>query len=239
MRRRKTAWLIALILLCTLCLSACQESMEAKYERAQRLLTEDRYFEATALFDEISTYADSSKMSMYAKAIAVAEDGQYDTALSSFRALGDFKDSPMMITYYTGRQYESQADSSNWSLWITAAEYYDMVSYFLDSRARADACRQSVYDEAVRLAGNGEFGQGIEMLRTIPQYNDSSDLSRYYAAFRLEQEEKYTEAAAAFASEGEVRPPRQGGGAAEDARGGGGGAFRGARRDASARQRGI
>ena len=159
MRRRKTAWLIALILLCTLCLSACQESMEAKYERAQRLLTEDRYFEATALFDEISTYADSSKMSMYAKAIAVAEDGQYDTALSSFRALGDFKDSPMMITYYTGRQYESQADSSNWSLWITAAEYYDMVSYFLDSRARADACRQSVYDEAVRLAGNGELAR--------------------------------------------------------------------------------
>jgi hypothetical protein len=75
---------------------------------------------------------------MYAKAIAVAESGDFEAAVSSFKALGDFKDSPMMITYYTGRKYESQASASNWSPWITAAEYYDMVSYFLDSKTRAE-----------------------------------------------------------------------------------------------------
>lgn len=205
MNKRKAAGLIALILLCLFCLSACQESTEAKYDRAQRLLTEEKYFEATSVFDEISTYADSSKMSMYAKAIAVAENGQYESAISSFRSLGDFKDSSLMITYYTGRQYESQASTTDWSPYITAAEYYDMVGYFLDSRTRAEACRKTVYDEAIRLAGNGEFGQAIEMLGTIPQYSDSADLSKYYAAFKLEQEEKFSEAAAAFAELGTYR----------------------------------
>lgn len=209
MRKLKTAGLIAFMVVVILCLSACQESTEAKYERAQKLMTEGKYFDATALFDQISTYEDSSKLSMYAKAIAVAEEGQYDSAISSFSTMGDFKDSRMMITYYTARKYENAADSSNWSMCVTAAEYYDMVNYFLDSSIRADKCRQAVYDEAVRIAGNGEFGQSIEMLNTLPQFSDSADLSKYYAAFKLEQEEKFSEAAAAFAELGEYRNAAQ------------------------------
>ena len=205
MRMKKTARLIALIVLCILSLSACQESTEAKYSRAQKLLIEEKYFEASSLFDEISTYEDSSKMSMYAKAIAAAENGDYDAAVSSFIALGSFKDSQLMVTYYTGRKYESQADATNWSSWITAAEYYDMVSYFLDSKSHAEFCRKAVYDEAVRLAGNGEFEQSIGMLNALPSYSDSSDLKKYYTAFKLEQEEKISEAAETFKELGDYR----------------------------------
>lgn len=205
MRKLKTSGLIALMVFCVLCLSACQESTEAKYDRARKLLTEEKYFEASILFDDISSYEDSSKVSTYAKAIAVAENGDYDAAVSNFIVLGDFKDSSMMVTYYTGRKYERQADATNWSLWVTAAEYYDMANRFLDSEGRAEACRKAVYDKAVQLAGNGEFGQSIVMLNALSSYNDSSDLKKYYTAFKLEQEEKIAEAAEVFKELGDYR----------------------------------
>ena len=205
MRKFKASGLIAILVICVLCLSACQESTEAKYERAQKLLIEAKYFEASSLFDEISTYADSSRMSMYTKAIALGENGDIDAAISNFKALGDFKDSPMMITYYTGRQYENQAKADNWSPWITAAEYYDMVGFFLDSKTRAENCRKRVYDAAVRMAGNGEYGQSIQMLETLGTFSDSENLKQYYAAAKLEQEEKYAEASAAFTALGDYK----------------------------------
>ena len=43
----------------------------------------------------------------------------------------------------------------------------------------------------------------MEMLATIPEYEDSNSLRRYYEAFALEQQEKYTEASRSFASLGE------------------------------------
>lgn len=205
MRKRKTAGLVALILLLTFCFSACQESTEAKYDRAQRLLTEEKYFEASTLFDEVSTYEDSSKMSMYAKAIALAESGEFDTAFSCFRSLGDYKDCSLMITYYTGRKNESQASVKNWSLWIIAAEYYDMNAFFLDSSVRAEACRKAVYNDAVHLAGNGEFEQAAEMLDKLADYSDSANLKKYYTAFKLEQEERFAEASAVFTELGNYR----------------------------------
>ena len=205
MKTLKTACIIIAMIFCILCLSACQESDEARYNRAQKLLGEGKYFEATSLLDGMPTYEDASRLSMYAKALALAENGDYGNAITTFRALGDFKDSSLMITYYTGRQYEENAGNPNWSTLITAAEYYDMVHYFMDSRSRAENCRKTVYEEAVRLAGNGEYGQSAEMLGALKNYSDSPDLKRYYTAFRLEQENRYKDAAAAFAELGDYR----------------------------------
>ena len=190
MRRIKAAGLAALAILCILCLSACSETDASKYDRAQKLLSEGKYAEAAGLFEGVSAFEDAPSMARYAKALAAAESGDYASAISGFKALGSFMDCSMMITYFTGKQYESRAGKENWSAWVTAAEYYDMVSGFLDSTAQAETCRKAVYDESVRLAGNGEYGQSAEMLKTIPQYSDSSDLRKYYAAFKLEQENR-------------------------------------------------
>ena len=191
MKTLKTTCIIVLMIICILCLSACQESDEARYDRAQKLVGEGKYFEATSLLDQMPTYEDASRLSMYAKALALAESGEYGSAITAFRALGDYKDSSMMITYYTGRQYEESAGAQNWSTWIAAAEYYDMVHYFMDSKSRAEACRKAVYEEAVRLAENGEYGQSAEMLGALKNYSDSADLKRYYTAFRLEQGNRF------------------------------------------------
>ena len=74
-----------------------------------------------------------------------------------------------------------------------------MVALLRDSKERAENCRTAVYGEAVRLAGIGEYGQSIEMLGSILQYGDSEDLRDYYTACKLEKENRYGEAAAAFA----------------------------------------
>ena len=191
--------LVALVIMLTFCLTACQESNESKYNRAGKLLTEGKYDEAVKLFDEISTYEDASKMAMYGKAIAAAESGDYKSAFSSFQALGDYKDCPMMITYYTARQYEGQATDVNWSPRIMAAETYDTIALFLDSKERAENNRKTVYDSAVHLAELQQYSESMEMLSALRDYEDSALLRRYYEAFNLEQEDKFTEASRAFA----------------------------------------
>lgn len=198
MSRMKRLLTIGMVVVVALCLTACQESNEAKYNRAGKLMTEGKYEEAVKLFDEISTYEDSSKMAMYGKAINAAEKGEYSAAFSSFQALGDYKDCPMMITYYTARQYESQATETNWSPWLMAAEVYDTLPFFLDSKDRSENCRKTVYDEAVRLAGTEQYGESIEMLKAMPAYSDCALLQRYYEAFRKEQLYDYSGASATF-----------------------------------------
>ncbi len=203
---RKKQWIIIILLMMVLfCLSACQESNESKYNRANKLMTEGKYEESVKLFDEIGTYEDSTKMAMYGKAIAAAESGDYKKAFSSFNALGDFKDCPMMITYYTARQYESQATDTNWIQRLQAAETYDTVALFLDSAERAEKCRKTVYDKAVAYAATKQYAQSMEMLAALHDYEDSELLRRYYEAFDLEQNNKFTEASRTFRALGDYR----------------------------------
>ena len=185
--------------------SALQESMDAKYNHAHELLAEGKYEEAIRAFDEISYYSDSSKMAMYARAIATAEGGDYTLAKETFTLLGDYKDCPYMIIYYNGRHYESQASGSNWKFWLSAADNYDTLLLFRDSRERAGNCRLSVYNEAVARADAGQYDQSIVLLDALQDYSDSSILIKYYKAFLLEQQGSYSEASEAFATLGNYK----------------------------------
>ena len=201
--KRGTA--LALLLAAALLLCGCQESPGARYSRGEKLLAEGKYAEAAEVFDGIPDHGDAARLSVYAKAVDTAEKGDYAAALAALKTLGDYRDCPMMITYYTGRQYESRADAANWSPWVSAAEYYSMVSLFRDSRERAENCRKNVYEEAERLAGIRQYAQSSRMLAALKTYADSEKLGPYYGAFALEQENRFREASEAFAALGDYR----------------------------------
>ena len=192
-----------------LCLAGCGESSEAKYSRAEKLLGEEKYDEAVKLLEELGTYGDAEKAARYAKAVLSAEGGDYASAIAAFKVLGDYRDGPLMIPYYTARQYEDQATDVNWSPRIMAAETYDPIALFRDSKERAENCRKAVYDEAIRLAGTGQYGESTEMLAALHDYADSEQLLQYYQAFALEQEDRFAEASAAFAALGDYRDAQE------------------------------
>jgi len=147
MNRRIICLALMLALLACL-LAGCVESDKSKYESAQSLMAREKYAEAAAKFDELGSYEEAAKLAMYCKAAAAGENGDYDTAFSTFRLLGDYKESAFMITYYEARQCESKAASGSVGNWLSAARLYDSIALFRDSRARAEQCRKAAADFA-------------------------------------------------------------------------------------------
>ncbi|MBE5790168.1 MAG: hypothetical protein E7325_11095 [Clostridiales bacterium] len=198
---KKIVMLLVLVLVVVL-VSGCQESDKSKYEKAQSLMAKGEYTEAAEAFDGLGSYEDSSKLSMYCKAAAAGENGDYDVAFSTFELLGDYKESKFMITYYKARQNEAGVIDGTWINWgklLTAAEQYDSLALFRDSKDRAEACRKSAYDYAVKWAENGQYSDAIRVLTELGNYSDSSFLKQYYEAFKLEQSKDYVGASAKFA----------------------------------------
>ena len=222
--RTMKKWTILIVLiLVALCLSGCgnkpetaetpspaptEEPIESKYRRGQELLAKAWFADAAVLFDELGGYEDSSKLAMYCKAASAGESGEYDTAFSSFKLLGDYKDSPLMIPYYEARREESHAVSDNqpdWRKWITAADMYDALAVFRDSQTRAESCRKAAYNYAVQRSEEGDHYTAIQVLERLGEYSDSPLLSRYTEAKRQESMENYNEASAIFAELGSYK----------------------------------
>ena len=99
MKKMKKILAAVLLLALALCLTGCGESSEAKYSRAEKLLGEGKYDEAVKLLEELGAYGDAEKAARYAKAVLAAEGGDYASAIAAFKALGDYRDGPLMIPY--------------------------------------------------------------------------------------------------------------------------------------------
>ncbi len=167
---------ILTVLSCCIAFCANAESntstkLQEKYSDAELLMVDGKYEEAAALFDAIGSYSDASKMAMYCKALAAAENyGMYEVAIDTFGNLGDFKDCKQLQSYYTGRKYEQEAnavfenleDSSDELLesaeivYEAAQRTYSDLMLFKDSLTRANACqkkREAIKEEQkTRLA---------------------------------------------------------------------------------------
>lgn len=137
--KKKSILLIVLALLLVL-LTGCatQTETEKAYLAAQELLMQAQYPQAAEAFDKLGSYSDASLNALYSKALAAGEAGEYDDAIASLTALGSFKDASLQVTYYSARQLESMGVSSAES----AANLYESIALFRDSKARAAACRE-------------------------------------------------------------------------------------------------
>ena len=124
---------------------------------------------AAAAFSELGSYEESAKLAMYCEAAAAGETGDYQTAFGTFDKLGDYKESPFMITYYKARQSEAEADTDTKNRWDhlnEAAELYESLAGFRDSRERAEDCRRKAGEaiEARNISPSSLWKVGEEMM---------------------------------------------------------------------------
>lgn len=166
-----------LVIFAVVLVSGCQESDESKYKNAQSLMAKGQYSEAAEKFDELGSYEEATKLSMYCKAAAAGENGDFQTALSTFELLGDYKESQMMLTYYSARREESNSASMGdyaWQYNLRAATIYDTIALFQDSKDRAENCRKAAYDQAVLSAESENYELSVAILNELGSYSDMS-----------------------------------------------------------------
>ena len=200
---------IACLLMVMLLVSGCQENNQSKYENAQLLMGKGKYTEAAKTFDELGSYEDSPKLSLYCKAADAGENGDYQSAISTFTLLNGYSDSNLMISYYHAREFEVKANSDEellfWRYWISAADLYDSLSLFKDSKERAEQCREAAYNQAEKWASSGNYSLAIQVLETLGDYNDCNLLRLYYQAFEYENDGEYLSALECFTRLGEYK----------------------------------
>ncbi len=157
MKRSITKKLIlCLLVFCFAAVSVGATKFSKVYDNATQLMVDGDYAGAAELFDSIASYEDSANLSMYCKANLLAEQGKYDEAISAFEFFGDYKDCKYLAVYYSACQIEDEA-SEDPLTYLNAAEMFRSISLFRDSSARAEGCRQKLYDIACITLFNGDY----------------------------------------------------------------------------------
>lgn len=147
----KKAFILFLVfgLLCSSCGIADSlllfEKAADTYAYAEELMGTGEYKEAAQYFDSISAYRDASKQGMYCKACALCEEGSFEMGLNAFELLGDFKDSPFRLSYYTARSLEANAvGTTEFEQLETAKAWYEKNPLYLDSLERIAALEKRI-----------------------------------------------------------------------------------------------
>ena len=142
------------------------------YENATQLMVDGDYAGAAELFDSIANYEDSINLSMYCKANLLAQQGKYDEAISAFEFFGDYKDCKYLVVYYSACRIEEEA-AEDPIKYLDAAEKFRTISLFRDSSARADGCRQKLYDVADNLLKQDSYEAALSFFTALEGYSDS------------------------------------------------------------------
>lgn len=154
--------------------SGYQNSDEAVYKNAHSLMSKGNYKEAIEKFESLGTYLDSTRLTMYCRALQAGENGQYDVAIEALRSLEDVQDSKMRIFYYQARAYEDAG-------WLDyALQEYKKNPLFLDSQQRIESinsiiaeAKQTKYDQAIAYTNAGEYWYSNALLKELGDYKDA------------------------------------------------------------------
>ena len=111
--KQKKIVLFVILLISLFCLCSCG-SPEGTYKSAQNLLSKGKYEEAAKKFESLGGYEDATTLTLYCKALALAESGDYKNGIAGLESLGNYKDCAMRIVYYIGRYYEELVNEGNY-----------------------------------------------------------------------------------------------------------------------------
>lgn len=165
-----SALLLALGLLLSLCGCGSSGTAAKDYQAAEALLQQGDYEGAASAFQALGSYEDASRLLMYSRAVLAAQRGDYDTALTAFEALAGFRDSANLKAYCEACLLEQSGAS------LEAAECFLQIPDTLDASAHADAARETVYQQALSLAAEGDQEASATLLSLLGSYRDAEAL---------------------------------------------------------------
>ena len=205
---KKTISMILLLsLMSALLLCGCAGPEEKAWQEGQKALAEEKYGDAIAAFEKAGSMQDAEQLLAYARAMQDLEDGGYAKAGEGFNAMGDFKDSLLMVSYCRAREQEAAAQtafsSGETDTAVTTAgealEGYDKLALFRDSDDRAASCRGLLYSQANEWMNLGKYEAAASGFSALGNWQDSDELQKYCKAAALEADGAYAAAAELFA----------------------------------------
>ena len=182
---------VLLIIACTAG-AVLYNSASFTYQRAQNALSKGRYTEAIRLFEGLGGYEDSTNLTVYCKALQLAEEGDYESAISALNGLGDYKDCLLRIPYYYGKGYEQNGQKPenewmNFEFLEAAVSSYETNPLYLDSSARIESLNNQIqqiksglYSSAVEYAERGEYAEADSIFTRLGFYSDCKKRILYY-----------------------------------------------------------
>ena len=175
-----------------------------RYNYAQNQLSAGRYEQAGEAFAALGGYEESSRLSMYSRACAAAEEGDFIQASQAFVSLGDYKDCRLLAAYYDARENEVAGEYYTRS-YISAINGFSNIYLFRDSREHIEQCREKAYNAADKDGEGGDYATAVYVLKQLGSYKDSRTLASYYSACSELSQENYQEALQQFVKLGEYR----------------------------------
>lgn len=170
--KKSISLLLALMLLALGCSTAFARSAEDDYEKALALLAEEKYQDAVKAFDELDSYLDAPRYSMYSSAMQYAQNGLYAIAVQNFTSLGDFMDSPLLAVYYTALACEETEE------YETALQLLDEISLYKDSADRLLTYPEKInardYKKAVAAQEASDLDAALSLFKKLGNYQDSA-----------------------------------------------------------------
>ena len=186
MKQKK--WLPVALLLMSLFLLCSCGGPEGTYKSAQNLMSQGKYEEAAQKLESLGSYEDATTLTLYCKALALAESGDYQNGIAGLESLGDYKDCAMRITYYTGRYYEDLVNEGYYDYLSEAQQMYDTNPLFLDSAKRSENLRPNLYAKAEESLAAGDEEEAITVFQKAAPY---SDAAKRWKAIYYTQAERY------------------------------------------------
>ena len=209
--KQKKIVLFVILLISLFCLCSCG-SPEGTYKSAQNLLSKGKYEEAAKKFESLGSYEDATTLTLYCKALALAESGDYKNGIAGLESLGDYKDCAMRITYYIGRYYEDLVNEGNYDYLSQAQQVYESNPLFLDSSKRAENLIPNLYAKAESFRKQKQWENATAAYSALGDYLDSQEKYSdcwYKYGEELLKAEDYEAASVAFENAGEYKDAAQ------------------------------
>ncbi len=142
------------------------------YHIADEMAQSGEYEQALEIFDSLGSYGDSADRAnaiRYDMAYDLLMAGDYDGALQAFMQLGSYRDSEEMMYNIDAYQLAHELTDS-----LDRYYAFSILGDFLDSAELAAAEASGVYERAIDMYFEGNFGGAYDTFSLISEYGDVS-----------------------------------------------------------------